>query len=211
MNDLTHKENPMLYWFSKIGEFFILSILWLVLCLPLVTFIPACIALYDTVAHCIHGTEDGCISRFFKTLKSELLRGTLLSILCLGVGFLLTWGYNILYQMGKENQAIAVYSLVYLFTMLIPLGVLSWLIPVESRFEHNLFGLFRSAVVYSISHLPTTILLLVILAVSAVLIFLLPVLVVLMPAITVTVQSWFVERVFRKYIPQQEEEEDADA
>lgn len=208
MNNLTQRENPMLYWFSKIGDFFVLSILWLLLCLPVVTFIPACIALFDSVAHCIHGTEDGCVSRFFRTLKSELLRGMALSVLWCAIGFLLVWGYNILYQMGKEDPAMAAYSLVYLISMLIPLGVLTWLIPVESRFEHSFFGLFKAAVVYSISHLPTTVLLLVILAVAVVLVLLLPVLGVLIPAIAVTVQCWFVERVFKKYIPQEEEEDD---
>ena len=208
MNNLTHKENPLLYWFSKIGDFFVLSILWLLLCLPVVTFIPACIALFDSVAHCIHGTEDGCVSRFFRTLKSELLRGILLSVLWAAIGFLLVWGYSILYQMGKEDPAMATYSLVYLFTMLIPLGILAWLIPVESRFEHSFFGLIKAAVVYSICHLPTTVLLLVVFLLALVLVFLLPVLGVLMPAIAVTVQCRLIEKVFTKYIPQDEEEND---
>lgn len=210
MNNLNHKENPMLFWFSKIGDFFILSILWLLLCLPVVTFIPACIALFDSVAHCIHGDEEGCIDRFFRTLKRELFRGILLSILWVAIGLLLVWGYNILYQMGQENQAMAAYSLVYLLTMLIPLGILAWLIPVESRFEHSFTGLFRAAIVYSISHLPITVVLLVILALAVVLVLLIPVLGVLMPAIAVTVQCWFVERVFKKYIPQEEDAADDD-
>lgn len=208
MNDLNQKENPLLYWFSKIGDFFVLSLLWLLLCLPVVTFIPACIALYDSVAHCIHGTEDGCVSRFFRTLKSELLRGILLSVLWVGISFLLLWGYNILYQMGQNNQAIAAYSLIYLFTMLVPWGLLAWLIPVESRFQHSFFSLFKATIAYSIIHLPTTVMLLVILALALALVLLLPVLAVLMPAIAVTVQAWFVERVFKKYIPQEEENED---
>lgn len=198
----------MLYWFSKIGDFFILSVLWIALCLPIITFIPASIALYDSIAHCVHGTEDGCVSRFLRTLKSELLRGILLSILCLTIGLSLFFGYNILYQMAQDSQVLSAYSLVYLFTMLIPLGVLSWLIPVESRFEHSFFNLIKAAVVYSIGHLPTTVLLLLILAVSVFMVAMLPILVVLMPAITVTVQSWFIERVFRKYIPQEEVDED---
>ena len=208
MNNLNQKENPLLYWFSKIGDFFILSLLWLALCLPVVTFIPACIALYDSVAHCIHGTEEGCIGRFFRTLKRELLRGILLSILCLSVGFLLFYGYSILYQMGKQQQAWASSSLAYPFTVLLPLGILAWLIPVESRFEHTLFGVLRAAVIYSIGHLPITVLLLIILALAVALVLLLPVLAVVMPAIAVTVQSWFIERVFNKYIPQEEEAED---
>lgn len=205
MNNLTPKENPILYWFSKTGDFCVLSVLWLLLCLPVVTVIPASIALFDSVAHCIHGTEDGAVGRFFRTLKSELLRGILLSLVWLVIGAALFFGYTILYQMGKEDPAMAAYSLVYLFTMIIPLGVLSWLIPVESRFHHSFFGLFRTAAVYAICHLPTTILLLAIVAVAIVVVYLATALALVLPAIVVTIQCWFVERVFKKYIPQEDE------
>lgn len=205
MNNLTPKENPLLYWFSKTGDFCALSVLWLLLCLPVVTAIPASIALFDSVAHCIHGTEDGAVGRFFRTLKSELLRGILLSLVWLVIGAALFFGYTILYQMGKEDPAMAAYSLVYLFTMIIPLGVLSWLIPVESRFHHSFFGLFRTAAVYAICHLPTTILLLALVAVAIVMVYLATALALVLPAIVVTIQCWFVERVFKKYIPQEDE------
>jgi len=210
MNTLNQRENPILYWFSKIGDFCALSVLWLLLCLPVLTFIPASIALFDSISHCIHGTEDGSVRRFLRTFKSELVRGILLSLVWLLIGCGLLYGYAILFQMGQENQAIAAYSLVYLFTMLIPLGVLAWLIPVESRFRHSFFGLFRSAAVYAISHLPATVVLLVILALGFILVFLFPILALLMPAIVVTVQCWFVERVFQKYIPKEEAAEDDD-
>lgn len=205
MNNLTPKENPILYWFSKTGDFCVLSVLWLLLCLPVVTAIPASIALFDSVAHCIHGTEDGAVGRFFRTLKSELLRGILLSLVWLVIGAALFFGYTILYQMGKEDPAMAAYSLVYLFTMIIPLGVLSWLIPVESRFHHSFFGLFRTSAVYAICHLPTTILLLALVAVAIVMVYLATALALVLPAIVVTIQCWFVERVFKKYIPQEDE------
>jgi hypothetical protein len=46
--------------------------------------------------------------------------------------------------------------------------------------------------------------LLVIFALTIVMVVMLPVLALLMPAIAVTLQCWFVERVFKKYIPQED-------
>lgn len=205
MNELNRSDNPILYWLSKIGDFCALSLLWLLLCLPVVTFIPASIALYDSIAHCLYGTEEGPVRRFFLTLKRELLRGILLSLLWLAIGGALAYGYSILAQMGQLDPMMSAYCAVYVFTMVVPLGILAWLIPVESRFEHSFFGLFRAAAVYAISHLPTTVLLVVILLLAVVLTaFVLP-LIILIPAVTVAVQCCFVERVFRKYIPQEEE------
>lgn len=205
---IDQKENKLFFWLTKIGDFFCLSLVWLLCCLPVVTFMPACIALYDSVAHCVHGDEEGAVRRFFRTLKAELLRGLLLSVLWLAVGFLLTWGYSILYQLGKQDPTIATYSLVYLCTLCIPLGILTWMIPVESRFEHSFFSLIRASAVYAIAHLPTTVLLVLLFAVTAVLLFFFPVLTALLPAITVTVQGWFIERVFKKYIPNEEVDEE---
>ena len=204
MNDLNKQENRIIYWLSKIGEFFSLSIVWLLCCLPVLTFIPASIAMYDSVAHCVRGEEEGSVGRFFRTFKAEFWRGLLLSALCLAVGYLLFWGYNILFQMSKETPTLATYCLVYLCSMVIPLGILTWMIPVESRFEHSFFSLLKASAVYAIAHLPTTVVLVVLFAVSAVVLFFFPVLILLLPGITVTFQSWFIERVFKKYIPEEE-------
>ncbi len=208
MHNLNQKETKVLYWLSKIGDFFGLSIVWLLCCLPVLTFIPASVAMYDSVAHCVRGDEEGSVGRFFRTFKAEFWRGLLLSGLWLAVGYLLFWGYNILFQMSKETPTLATYSLVYLCSLVIPLGILTWMIPVESRFEHSFFGLVKASAVYAIAHLPTTVMLVVLFAVSAVALFFLLPLIVLLPAITVTIQSWFIERVFKKYIPQEEEVEE---
>ena len=205
MNYLNREENPILFWFGKIGDFCILSVIWILLCLPIITFVPASIALFDSVAHCIQGTEDGPVRRFFSTLKAELFRGILISLIYLIIGFGLLYGYNILFQLGKENPTMVTFSYIYLLSIPIPLRILAWLIPVESRFQHSLLGHFRAAAVYTISHLPTTVMLLIILILAVLLTLLAPVLALVMPAIAVTVQCWFVERVFKKYIPQEED------
>ena len=208
MHDLNQKENRVLYWASKIGDFFCLSIVWVLCCLPVLTFIPASIAMYDSVAHCVRGEEEGAVGRFFRTLKAELLRGLLLSALWLAAGFLLIKGYQILSIMGKENTTLAGYSVIYLCSMVIPIGILTWMIPVESRFEHSFFSLLKASGVYAIVHLPTTVMLMLLFGATAVLLFFFPVLIVLMPAITATLQGWFIERVFQKYIPTEEQEDD---
>lgn len=203
MNNLSSKENPLLFWFSKVGDFFCLSMFWLLLCLPVLTIVPSSIALYDSIAHCVRGDEDGSVRRFFRTLKQELLKGILINILWLVIGFVLFCGYRILYLVGLENEIMSMYSIVYLFTMLIPLGIFAWLIPVQSRFEHTFGSLHRAAAAYAIAHLPSTVMILVLLAVAIVLLLFIPVLVLLLPAITVTLQSWFIERAFKQHMPEE--------
>ena len=203
MNTLNQKENPIIFWFSKVGDFFCLSITWLVTCLLVVTIVPASIALYDSVAHCIRGTEESPVHRYFQTFKNELLKGILLSLFWLIIAVGLFFGFRVLWVMGKTNSLMATYALIYLFTMLIPLGIFTWLIPVQSRFEHTFGSLHKAAALYCIVHLPSTLMLIFLFFSAVVLTLFFPVLGILLPAITVTIQSWFIERAFKKHMPEE--------
>lgn len=203
MNTLNQKENPIIFWFSKVGDFFCLSITWLVTCLLVVTIVPASIALYDSVAHCIRGTEESPVHRYFQTFKNELLKGILLSLFWLIIAVGLFFGFRVLWVMGKTNSLMATYALIYLFTMLIPLGIFTWLIPVQSRFEHTFGSLHKAAALYCIVHLPSTLMLIFLFFSAVVLTLFFPVLGILLPGITVTIQSWFIERAFKKHMPEE--------
>lgn len=190
-------------WFTKLADALVLGLLWILCCLPVVTIIPSCIALYDAVARCVHGTEDGPYRHFFRVFKAELLRGIGYTLLWAVLIYLLVIGYNFLSAMGKDNQLASIYASVYLGTMLIPVGVLAWLIPLEARFDHSFFGLFKSAATFTIVHLPTTGILLGLLAVALFLGLLIPGAIIVLPGILVTLQSWFVEKIFKRYIPEE--------
>lgn len=199
-------ESFIMRWFSRFGEFLALSLLWLLCCLPVLTIVPACIALYDTVAHCLHGKEDGPYRRFFRTLKAELLPGMGLTLLWGIVFALLLSGYRITTMTGEGTLA-AAYSMLYAGTMLIPLSMFLWVIAIQSRFRYNFLELHRTALSYTVIHLPTTAGLLVTLLGSVILTVTIPVFFILIPAICATIQSWLIEKVFVQYMPDEAEDE----
>lgn len=203
MNSFFNSDSFFWRWFGKLADALVLGLLWLLCCLPVVTIIPSCIALYDSVARCLHGTEDGPYKHFFRVLKSELLRGIGLTVVWLVFGGLLVIGYNFLYNMGKTNQLLSVYASVYLATMLIPLGILAWLIPLEARFEHSFVSLFKTAATFTIVHLPTTGIVLGLLAAGVIVGMFVPVIILILPGLVVTLQSWVIEKVFKRYIPEE--------
>lgn len=197
-------------WFTGMADALLLGLLWLLCCLPLVTILPACIALYDAVARCIHGSEGGPYKHFFRVFKAELLRGIGYTLLVTLLTLVLVYGYNLLNVMGQENQMFSIYAAVYLGTMLIPMGILAWMIPLEARFEHSFFGLFKSAAVFTIVHLPTTAILLGLLAAAVVIALFIPGLILILPGILVTLQSWFAEKVLKRYIPEETSDDTAE-
>lgn len=204
MNNLSGTEPPLIRWAGKMGTFLGLSVVWLLCCLPVLTIIPACVSLYDCVVNCVHGDDPSPYRRFFSDLKSELLRGICLSLLWVGVVLLFVYGFGILNQLGKTNSVMYVYSMIYAGSMLIPLTMLAWVIPVQARFQYSFFQLHRTALSYVILHLPATAAIVGMLLVAVAIIFVLPPLLILIPAILVTLQSVVIEKVLKQY---EEEEE----
>lgn len=210
MNNAFNPDSSFWRWFSKLADVLVLSLLWILCCLPVLTIAPACIALYDTIARCVYGTEEHPYKHFFSVLKAELLRGIGITVLWGIVGFVLLMGYNVLSQMGKASPFANAYSIVYLASMLIPVGIFAWLVPLEARFSHSFFGLHKTAATFALIHLPTTGILLGLVVVAAILAFFIPVLILILPGIVVTLQCRFIEKVFKRYLPEEQEGPDDD-
>ena len=204
MNGYYENENFFLRWFGKMADVILLSLLWALCSLPVVTIGAASIALYDSIARCVHGKHESPFKYFFHVFKTELLRGILITLVWAALGVALYLGYCFLRQWGENSTLASVYAMVYLGTLLIPVGIFSWLIPMESRFSYGFFGLHKAAATFALFHLPTTCILLGILALGAVILVFVPALFILLPGILVTFQSWFIEKVFKKYITEEE-------
>ena len=203
MSNLAGSDSAVLRWAGKLGTFLGLSLLWLLCCLPLVTMFPASVALYDCVVHCVHGDEDGVFRRFFVTLRDEVFRGILINLLWLGVLTVFIAGFGIVNTLGEGNSVFAVYSAIYAGTLVIPLSMLAWMIPLQARFQFGFFELHRKAMSFAIVHLPTTAAMIGILLLGVLVsIVILPML-VLIPAILVTMQAALTEKVLKRF----EEEE----
>ena len=99
----------LMRWMEKLGAIFGLSVMWILCCLPVLTIMPACIALYDSVVNCLHGDEPSPIRRFFSTLRRELIRGIGLTVLWIAVWLVFLYGFALLNNLGKENSIFSMY------------------------------------------------------------------------------------------------------
>ena len=210
MRSYYDNENFFLRWFGKMADVVLLSLLWVLCSLPVVTIGASSIALYDAIARCVHGNHESPFKYFFHVYKTELLRGILITLVwaVLGVGLYL--GYCFLQQWGQDSAVARTYAMVYLGTMLIPVSILVWLIPMEARFSYGFFGLHKAAATFAFVHLPTTGIALGLLLAAVVIAIFVPALIILLPGIVVTFQSWYIEKVFKKYIVEEADDDTAE-
>ena len=185
------------------GDLFLLSFMFLVCSVLIVTIPVACIALYDAMAHCVVGGEKEPVKRFWFTAKRELIRGVLMGILWIVVCALGFMSFTYLQAMGAEMPLFTVYSYVYLATMVIPLAIAVWSVPVQSRFCYKFWQLHKASAIFALSNLPQTAVMVAVLVGLAVLFAFVPVatvLLLILPGILTLIQTRAVEQAFAPYM-----------
>ena len=146
------------YWkpFSYVGDAVLLSGMWLITSLPVVTAGAATTALYDCVAHCVRGGERDLFSRYFGTFKRELVPAMISFFLWALVLFGINRGIRgISGLLPDTNQGVmAVAALLFLQTVVV--GIFAWVLPLLSRFTFSVVDLNRMAVRMALGHIVRT-------------------------------------------------------
>lgn len=206
-------DNGIFRYTEKLADLIILSVFWIVCSLPVVTVGPATAALYHTVVHCIRGNDRNSWGIFFTTFKSNLKVGTLTSLVVVPLLGVLLILHELLYQAALVDSTGYVLYFAYRVFLLLPVGAVCYVFPVLSRFTFQVNGLLVTSAKLSIAHLPSTVLMALIvfaalLVCSNILIF-----IFVMPTVVASLHSYLLERIFKPYIdeqrpPQEEEPED---
>ncbi len=197
-----HFFNPEgLVWkpLGQLGDLVMLSLLWGICSVPLVTIGPATAALYDCTVHGVRRGEDGLFSRFWRTFRAELRTGLLTTLLWAALlGGLFFLRALLMRRLGYAGAGGAV-GMATLVVLLIPTGMACWLFPLLSRFTFSVAALSGTAVRLALGHILRTLALalLTLVAVELCLRFTSPLIV--LPGLTALLWSFLIEPVFRRY------------
>lgn len=203
MGDFFNPEKGIWAWLSTLVDVAGLSLLWLLLCLPLITAGPATAALYYTVVKHVRGRESGAFGAYLRSFRDNLKTGLKVDLIVLPAVVLLLLLHHITRWYGtRDGGALYIlYVAQYIFLML-PAGMLCWLFPLLGRFEYGVGGLFRTAFQLTIAHLPSTVVIVLLTVQSAAFCIERWWPVLFMPSAAMLLVSLFTERVFQKYAPE---------
>lgn len=211
MGNLFNPDTLLWRWCSRILDIMVLSLFWLLCSLPVVTVGAASTALYDAAVHGVRREEARAYARFFRTFRREMKTAVPAALLWGAALAVLLWcGQQIgvvIQDPGPVLAATAVLAALLLFV----LGTVSWLFPLLSRFTFSFGALNRTAGQFFIAHLPSSVLLALLLMVSTwtCVRFWFPVFFV--PCTEALLASFLVERAFRKHMPPEEREAGEDS
>ena len=183
-------------WLEVATDFFLLNLMWLVACLPVVTIFPSTAAMFGVVRDWVRGKEGSLtrtfITRFRENFGQSLLIGVVWTVF--GVALVLDFlvANQLSYWPGVVMKSVLVLaSSVYAFGSV-------FLFPVMVHYDTDWKTVIKNSLLLSIGRLPITIVCLVLVVVTAGLSVIFPLLLIITGSITAYFVYRLCDREFRK-------------
>ena len=206
MSGILNYDNKFFTAFDKVINIFCLSLIWLMACIPIFTIGAASSALYYTVNKVIRHGRGYIWKEFWSSFKTNFKQGTIIWLIFLFIGIVMGIDWYILFQFTEAGAAWGK-GYVFFIAMLM-LEVMLWLYvyPNIARFENTNKEIVKNAAIMAVVNLPKTLILLAILVVICMLVYFFPFLMIFMPATFIWLQNLIMEKIFRKYMSQEDQE-----
>ena len=208
--DIFNPENLFFRILSKGVDLVGLSLLWIFLCLPVVTIGPASAALYYTVVKVFRHRRDEAFRTYLRAFRDNLKQGIPITLVCIPIVVFLAWGYNVMSNNISTDAGVIMYMIYYIL-LVVPTGICCYIFPLMGRFAFQTGNLIRTSLIMAFRHLPSTVI--VVMLTIEMIVFTLerwwPVL--FTPVLTTILASLFLERIFPKYLSGEELEAFIDA
>lgn len=198
MSKLFSMDNPVWIFLGKLVDMVVLTGLWLVCSLPVITVGASTAALYDVTLKLSENKEGYIFSSFFRSFRDNFKQGTIIGVAALLLGVFLASDLYVYYHM--HNRAGTVLFTVFAILTLFYGITLMYLFPLIARCRNDLKHLLVMAFVTAVKNPGWTLLM----AVSAICIFALGVfvmapLLILGVGLTAYIQAKILNFVFKQY------------
>lgn len=214
MNRIFNMDNKFFTFMARVADMIILNLIFIVCCIPIVTIGPALTALYYMTLKMARNEETYIVRGFFKSFKQNFRQAIVIWLIILVLILLIGMDFSIMKGMESGGFYTVVRYGLYVITLV--LGMLTlYVFPVLSKFYNSIKNTMKNALLMSLRHLPSTLLMLVITVGPFILMFLttqtlsygLLTLILLGFALIAYLNSLLFVKIFDRYIPKEEETE----
>jgi len=145
------------------AHFVLLNILWIALCIPIITIFPATTALYSVVRKWVtEGIEVGAIQLFFTSFKKNFKKSFIIGLFWLIAGLILYFDLSILMQIEFTGKYFVFILLTFSTILYVFISIYVFFILVQ--YQLSIAHTIKYALILSVSRLLHTLLFLVIIA-----------------------------------------------
>ena len=160
MKDFFSLDNPFNRFMTLVFDIALLSILFAVCSLPVVTFGASAAALYSVMLRRVRNEEGAILKGFFQAFRENFRQGTIAGLIFIAINLLMFLDYRLI-SVIKNVTLAAVSAAAIMMVVLMTAGVFAYVFPLIARYENSLRAAFNNAWRLAVINLPKTIVLVV--------------------------------------------------
>ena len=200
MNRIFNMDNGFFRAVSKLVDLVYLSFLFVISCIPVFTIGAAMTAMYYTVQKTIRNDRGYVGSEYWHGFKMTLQQSTWLGLAVLAAGLILYGAVRILQIMEEAGNPFGKAHMFFRVLLFLLTVWCSYIFPYMARFENNTKAILKNAAYIAVLNLPKTLLMVVYMAVTGLILYIMPIALFFMPAVFTWMQNITMEKIFRKYM-----------
>lgn len=207
MGQIFRMDSNLFKGMNKAGNVMLVSLMWLIGCIPIVTIGASTTAMYYTMVKAVR-RENGYITQeFCRSYRQNLKKSIPMTIFFLVTAVVLYVDRAYMQQM--KGQIAATAGLFYALLTLVVIALFHYIFPVMSRFTFGKTECMKMAGIMVFRHLPHTILMLGITILAVCVIWLIPIpMIFVMPGGCCYLNSFIMEKLLLQYMAEPETEEE---
>jgi len=204
MGRLFNYDGQLMQSLNKITDCIILSFLWLLFSIPIITFGASTTALYYTANKVIRHNRSHVWREFWRSFKLNFKQSTIVWLILLVLIFVLGIDFIFLFNLirvGKiASWMLAPFLVLAAFVVMWAIYVFAYI----ARFQNNLKPIMKFCGILVIAHLLRSLLLMIIYVVAVVLTLFIPIVICILPALTMLLMTFILEPIFKKYMSEED-------
>ena len=146
--NLLNYDSPLIQFLNKVTDLFILNLLCLICCLPIITIGAALTAKYDVAMRIVRKEEPAVLKPFFKAFKSNFKQATIIWMILLVACVLLCMDWTWIYENGFLDVP-AAYFAGAVFVTTIVLFIIMTIFPIIARFKVTVKEAFKTSALFA--------------------------------------------------------------
>lgn len=203
---------------SRLFDLMILNFIFIIMCIPIVTVGANLTAMHYVTIKMARNEDSYTFRSYWKSFKENFKQSTIIWLILLVIGLFL--GFDVYLSTYMMTGAIANIRYVFYCMSLLYLFVLLYVFPTQARFYNTIKHTLLNSLLFSIRHLPYTILMIAVIVgpfllcttvSTTIFSFYILFLVLFGFSATAYINSIFLNKIFRNYMPPEDDVQTTDA
>lgn len=146
--------NPVADFIVRLFDLIILSILWLICCLPIITIGTSTAAMYYVTMKMVRNEDNGIIRCFFRSFKANMKQGIIISLLFTIAGILLYFDW--IFAFAVDGVLGFILRILFVVLTLLLSLVVVFTFPLQARFRNTMLNTLKNALLLAVNNFKNT-------------------------------------------------------